>query len=121
MRRAALFVLMALLLLTACGRLERGPIVLPDPADVARVVLTDGRTEVTSRDSALIARLLRTLEQAVPAGEAAPEEAWSVRVDFGFRSVGSRAGCSSTGAAARGFWNSPSRASGRWMLRSGTS
>ena len=44
MRRAALFVLMALLLLTACGRLERGPIVLPDPADVARVVLTDGRT-----------------------------------------------------------------------------
>jgi len=87
-RRAALFVLMALLLLTACGRLERGPIVLPDPADVARVVLTDGRTEVTSRDSALIARLLRTLEQAVPADEAAPEEAWSVRVDFGFRSGG---------------------------------
>ena len=79
MRRAALFVLMALLLLTACGRLERGPIVLPDPADVARVVLTDGRTEVTSRDSALIARLLRTLEQA---------GAWSVRVDFGFRSGG---------------------------------
>ena len=48
----------------------------------------DGRTEVTSRDSALIARLLRTLEQAVPAGEAVPEGAWSVRVDFGFRSGG---------------------------------
>ena len=30
MRRAALFVLMALLLLTACGRLERGPIVRVD-------------------------------------------------------------------------------------------
>ena len=54
MRRAALFVLMALLLLTACGRLERGPIVLPDPADVARVVLTDGRTEVTRPSPYLI-------------------------------------------------------------------
>lgn len=88
MRRLIFFAAAALLLLTACGQLERTPIVLPDPSDVARVVLTDGRTEVTSRDSALIARLLRTLEQAVPAGEAAPEGTWSVRVDFGFRSGG---------------------------------
>lgn len=77
-----------LLLLTACAQLERTSIVLPDPADVARVVLTDGRTEVTSRDGALIARLLRTLEEAVPVGEDSPEGAWTVRVDFGFRSGG---------------------------------
>lgn len=78
--------------LTACGQLERGPIVLPDPADVARVVLTDGRTEITSRDRALIARLLRTLGQAVPTDEAAlggaPKGDWRVRVEFGFRSGG---------------------------------
>lgn len=86
MNRMVLWAAAFLLLLTACGQLERGPIVLPYPADVARVVLTDGRTEVTSRDGALIARLLQTLEQAGPAGEASPEGAWSVRVDFGFRS-----------------------------------
>lgn len=88
MRRAVLCAAL-LLLLTACGGLVRsGDLVLPDPADVARVVLTDGRTEVTSRDGALIARLLRTLERAVPVGEDSPEEAWSVRIDFGFRSGG---------------------------------
>ena len=88
MKRTVLGAAVSLLLLTACGQPARGPIVLPDPADVARVVLTDGRTEVATRDGALIARLLRTLEQAVPFGGDSPEGAWSVRVDFSFRSGG---------------------------------
>jgi len=87
------WILLAAFLLTGCGTLASGGApVLPDAGDVERVTMTDGKTEVISRDAAFIARLLQTLGQAVWTGEATvqddPGGAWTLRLDFGFRSGG---------------------------------
>lgn len=92
-KRTICWILTAVWLLTGCGGpVNGGALVLPDPGNVAWVTITDGKTEVVSRDAALIARLLKTLEKAASTGEASvrdePAGGWSVRLDFGFRSGG---------------------------------
>ena len=94
MKKQMLWIIFAaLFLLTACGALAAGELVLPDPEDLESVTITAGELEWTTDGGDFIARLVELLKESAKgdAGRASVQDAPegdSVRIDFGFRRGG---------------------------------
>lgn len=85
----------ALLVLTACGALAEGKIVLPEAEDLERVTITASELDLVSDDADFIGQLLEMLELNTleKTGRASVQNvpdkgAGLVRIDFGFQKGG---------------------------------
>ena len=85
----------ALLLLTSCGVLSAGKLVLPAAEDLESVTITVDQLDLTVTGGDSIARLLDLLRRSVKENTGRPsvqdipaERAGLARIDFGFRAGG---------------------------------
>ena len=95
MKRVGLLTAAALLLVTACGVLSSGKVVLPDPENLARITVTADELNLTVTNDTAIAQVLELLKQSVrrdtrrPSVQDIPEKKdGQVRIDFGFKAGG---------------------------------
>lgn len=94
MKKAMIWMVFATLaVLTACGALAAGEIVLPEAEDLEKATVTASELDLTSAAPDFIAALLETLGQAKNTGRASvqdvPEKgAGLIRFDFEFKAGG---------------------------------
>ena len=95
MKREFLLLSFVTLLLTACGVLSGGKMVLPEAENLESIVLTADQLNLTITDAGSITRLLKLLKTSArentgrPSIQDVPEQgAGLIRIDFRFRKGG---------------------------------
>lgn len=95
MKRRTASVIAVLLLLTSCGVLSSGKVVLPDPENLEQITVTADDLGLTVTSDTAIAQLLELLAQSVRRDTGSPsvqdipgERAGQIRIDFCFKTGG---------------------------------